>query len=80
MIDVFDMDCQGCEHDMIPKIKEILNSKVRRVIIGVHEPGMAGVTSLLNVLEAWVHVHVTPLGKGGWVDGGWVDGWGSESY
>ena len=74
VIDVFDMDCQGCEYDMIPKIKDILNSKVRRVIIGVHEPGMAGVTSLLNVLEGWVHVHVTPMGKGGW-----VDGWGSES-
>ena len=71
VIDVFDMDCQGCEYDMIPKIGDILNSKVRRVIIGVHESGVAGVTTLLNVLEGWVHVHVTPMGKGRWVDSVW---------
>jgi hypothetical protein len=70
VIDVFDMDCQGCEYDMIPKIEDILNSKVRRVIIGVHEPGMAGVTPLLNAGG----MGTCSRNSNGWVGGWWVGG------
>lgn len=58
-IDVFDMDCQGCEYQMIPMVMDILNAKVRRVIIGLHTHKMEGVTPLLNAFEGWVRVHVT---------------------
>lgn len=66
MIDVFDIDCQGCEYIMIEKILDIMNSKVRRAIIGDHKHGQN--QKILNVLKGWVPVHVSQMAGGGSFD------------
>jgi hypothetical protein len=63
VIDVFDMDCQGCEYSMLAKVLDILNYKVRRAIIGDHKHNMNQV--ILKLLEGWVRVHVAPVAGGG---------------
>jgi hypothetical protein len=63
VIDVFDIDCQGCEYSMIPKILDILNYKVRRAIIGDHSQNMNQV--ILDILKGWVRVHISPVAGGG---------------
>jgi hypothetical protein len=58
VIDIFDIDCQGCEYVMLPKILDILNNTVRRAIIGDHKNGQNQV--ILDLLKGWVRVHVSP--------------------
>ena len=35
-VDVVDLDIKGAECDLIPQIMHTLNSKVKRVILGLH--------------------------------------------
>ena len=63
-IDVFDMDCQGCEYEIVPNILNILNNKVRRLIIGVHKGGSEGVSELLRNLPGWTIVHQSMVAGG----------------
>lgn len=60
VIDVFDIGCQGCEYTMLEKIGDVLNSKVRRVIIGDHKTGNAN-SAIMNLLKGWVHFHTSPM-------------------
>jgi len=65
VIDVFDMDCQGCEYELIPQVVDILNLKVRRVIVGHHEYHTEWIDNPLFVsLQGWVPVHLSDFEGG----------------
>jgi hypothetical protein len=57
-IDVVDLDIQGAEYHLIPQIMHILNSKVKRVIVGLHATSN---DALRRLFHNWTfHVDVPP--------------------
>jgi len=50
-IDVLNIDIQGAEYDFIPAVFDVINAKVKRVVIGLHREGPA--LQIVDLFRDW---------------------------